>query len=84
MSLKVALIIFVVQQIDGNIINPRLMSDKLGLHPLWVVFALLAGGEIGGLLGMVIAIPLAAIFRIVFTHIFYYLVSPQELKKTRN
>jgi len=77
MSLKVAVIIFIVQQIDSNVINPRLMSDKLGLHPLWVVFALLAGGEIGGLFGMLIAIPVAAILRIVFRQIYYFLVSPR-------
>lgn len=81
---KVALIIFIVQQIDGNIINPRLMSNKVGLHPLWVVFALLAGGELGGLFGMFIAIPLAAIIKIIIRHIYFYLVSPKALKYTKN
>jgi predicted PurR-regulated permease PerM len=84
MALKVVVIIFIVQQIDGNIINPRLMSNKVGLHPLWVVFALLAGGELGGLLGMLIAIPLAAILKIVFREIYLYLVSPKVLKTNRN
>jgi len=80
MALKVAVIIIIVQQIDGNIINPRLMSNKLGLHPLWVVFAILAGGETGGLLGMFIAIPLAAVLKIILKYIYYFLVSPGELK----
>jgi predicted PurR-regulated permease PerM len=75
MAIKVTLIIFIVQQIDSNIINPRLMSDKVGLHPLWVVFALLAGGKLGGLIGMFIAIPLAAILKIIFRDIYYYLVT---------
>jgi predicted PurR-regulated permease PerM len=57
MAIKVILVIIIVQQIDSNIINPRLMSNKMGLHPLWVIFALLAGGKIGGLLGMIVAIP---------------------------
>lgn len=84
MAVKVFLIIFIIQQIDGNIINPRLMSDKVGLHPLWVVFALLAGGELGGLLGMFIAIPLAAIIRLIFRDIYYYLVAPRELRTKKD
>lgn len=76
MAVKVALVIFIVQQIDGNIINPKLMSRKVGLHPLWVVLALLAGGEFGGLLGMFLAIPAAAIIRILFREVYNYLVAP--------
>jgi predicted PurR-regulated permease PerM len=83
MGIKVLLIIFIIQQIDGNIINPRLMSNKVGLHPLGVVFALLAGGQLGGLLGMLVAIPLAAICKIIFRDIYYYLVSPKFLKSTK-
>lgn len=84
MALKVVIVIFIIQQIDSNIINPRLMSNKVGLHPLWVIFALLAGGELGGLLGMLVAIPLAAILRIIFRDIYYYVVSPRDLKTTKN
>lgn len=80
MAVKITLIIFIVQQIDGNIINPRLMSSKVGLHPLWVVFALLAGGELGGLMGMLIAIPLAAIVRLIVKEVYYYLVAPKVLQ----
>lgn len=82
MALKVALIIFVVQQIEGNIINPKLMSGKVGLHPLWVVFALLAGGELGGLLGMFLAIPLAAVIRIIIRDVYNHLVAPKVLDES--
>lgn len=83
MALKVTIAIFIIQQIDSDLINPRLMSGKIGLHPLWVVFALLAGGELAGILGMFIAIPVAAIVRIVFRNIYFYLVAPKNLKTTR-
>ena len=82
MALKVALVVAVVQQIDGNIINPRLMSGKVGLHPLWVIFALLAGGELGGLVGMLLAIPIAAIIRIIIRDIYYYLVAPKAIDES--
>lgn len=84
MALKVTIIIFIVQQIDSDFINPRLMSGKIGLHPLWVVFALLAGGELAGILGMFIAIPVAAILRLIFRNIYYYLVSPKNLKTSKD
>lgn len=82
MALKVVLVIFVVQQIDGNIIHPKLMSGKVGLHPLWVVFALLAGGELGGILGMFLAIPVAAIIRIIIRDFYHYVVAPKALDES--
>lgn len=75
MAVKVALIIFFVQQLEGNVISPKLMGDSVGLHPLWVVFALLAFGEIAGFWGMFLAVPLAAVIRVVFKHIYFRLVS---------
>lgn len=75
MAVKVALIIFLVQQLEGNVISPKLMGDSVGLHPLWVVFALLACGEIAGFWGMFLAVPLAAVIRVVFKHVYFRLVS---------
>ena len=75
MAFKVALIILIVQQLEGNVISPKLMGDSVGLHPLWVVFALLAGGELAGVWGMFLAVPVAAVIRVVFNHIYFRLVS---------
>lgn len=75
MAIKVVLIILIVQQLEGNIISPKLMGDSVGLHPLWVVFALLAGGELAGVWGMFLAVPAAAVIRVVFNHIYFRLVS---------
>ncbi|WP_407307967.1 AI-2E family transporter [Desulfosporosinus sp. SB140] len=75
MALKVALVILVIQQIEGNIISPKLMGDSVGLHPLWVMFSLLAGGEIAGFWGMLLAVPIAAVIRVLFKHIYNKLVS---------
>ncbi|SHI18070.1 Predicted PurR-regulated permease PerM [Desulfosporosinus lacus DSM 15449] len=75
MALKVTLVIFFVQQLEGNIISPKLMGESVGLHPLWVVFALLACGEIAGFWGMFLAVPLAAVIRVLFKHIYFRLVS---------
>ena len=54
----------VVMFIDANIINPKLLSDNVNVHPLLVVAALIGGGALGGLLGMLIAVPAAAFLKL--------------------
>ncbi len=49
------------QVIEGNFLTPKLVGDSVGLHPLWVFFALLAGGSLLGILGMLLAVPVAAV-----------------------
>ena len=54
----------VVQAIEGNFITPKIVGDSLGLHPTAVIFALLAGGSLFGLGGMILALPVAAFLKI--------------------
>ena len=62
---------------ESNFLTPRLVGDRIGLHPLWVLFALLAGGELVGMLGIVLAVPVAAIIGVVVRHaLARYLTSP--------
>ena len=55
------LIIFVIQQIDGNIIGPKILGDSIGISAFWIVFSLLVAGKVLGLVGMIIGVPLFAI-----------------------
>jgi len=48
------------QVIEGNFLTPRLVGGRVGLHPVWVIFAVLAGGSLFGFTGVIIAIPTAA------------------------
>lgn len=53
--------IFAVGQIvEGNFVTPKLVGDRVGLHPVWMIFALLAGGALFGFLGVMLAVPAAA------------------------
>ena len=52
------------QFVEGNFLTPKLVGDNIGLHPVWVMFALLAGGVLLGFLGLMIAVPVAAIIAI--------------------
>lgn len=58
----IVLAIFMAGQVlEGNILTPKLVGEKVGLHPLWVIFALMAGGSLLGFVGMLIALPVAAV-----------------------
>jgi predicted PurR-regulated permease PerM len=47
--------------LESLVLSPKLLGNSVGLHPVWVIFALLAGGHIAGILGMLVAVPIAAI-----------------------
>lgn len=53
--------VFVVGSlIEGNLLTPRLVGTRIGLHPVWIIFALLSGGALLGFLGVLLAVPAAA------------------------
>ncbi|MBQ4451194.1 MAG: AI-2E family transporter [Clostridia bacterium] len=62
-SLLLGFLIFtlVLQQIDGNVIKPLLFGDSTGLSPFWVLVAIVVGGEIFGLPGMILGVPIVAL-----------------------
>ena len=61
-----AVVLAILLFVDGNIINPRLLSSNVMVHPLLVVAALIGGGAVGGFVGMLIAVPTAALIKIQF------------------
>jgi predicted PurR-regulated permease PerM len=64
-ALLVTLGIVIINQIEGNLIVPRIISAKVGLSPLTVIVALFVGSELFGVLGLLVAVPIVAVFRIV-------------------
>ena len=56
----------IVQQIDNNLLAPKIVGDSVGLHAVFTMMAILVGGNIGGLLGMLLAVPVAASIRVLF------------------
>lgn len=52
--------------VEGYILSPKIIGDKIGLHPLWIIFAVLALGNIFGFLGILFAIPIASITKVLF------------------
>ena len=59
--------IFILGQIlEGYILTPKFIGEAVGLHPVWVIFSLLAGGALFGFLGVLLALPMAAIVGVLF------------------
>jgi predicted PurR-regulated permease PerM len=49
------------QALEGNVLTPKLVGDRVRLHPVWVIFALLAGGALFGFVGLLLAVPVASV-----------------------
>jgi predicted PurR-regulated permease PerM len=61
-------IIIVLQFLEGNILSPLIVGKSLHMHPLLIMLALLAGGEAGGILGLIIAVPILAVLKVSLIH----------------
>lgn len=73
MQIVLVLVVFMIgQAIEGYILQPFLLGDKIGLSPVAVVFAVLAGAQLGGFLGMLIALPVAAVIVVLLRHLREY------------
>lgn len=66
----VIIVVVVVQQIDGNLVYPNIIGKSLQIHPLTIIIILLAAGNIAGLLGMILAIPLYAVVKTVVQYLY--------------
>ncbi|HHV86936.1 MAG TPA: AI-2E family transporter, partial [Petrimonas sp.] len=60
------LFILILQQVDGNIIGPKILGYSIGLSAIWIVFAIVIGNQFFGFIGMVIGVPLFAIIYVLF------------------
>lgn len=62
-ALWVALFLLILQQLDGNLIGPKVMGDQIGLNPLWIISSVLIGGSLFGIIGVFLSVPIAAIIK---------------------
>ena len=65
-GLYFAIFVLVLQQIDGNVIGPAILGDSTGLSPFWVIFSIVVGGGLFGVMGMVIGVPTFALIYYIF------------------
>ncbi|MEE4190832.1 MAG: AI-2E family transporter [Halieaceae bacterium] len=67
--LGVAAVFTVAQMIESYILTPYLVGDRIGLHPVAVIFAVLAGGQLAGFVGVLVGLPVAAVIAVLLRHV---------------
>ncbi|WP_181350569.1 AI-2E family transporter [Thalassobacillus sp. CUG 92003] len=68
----VLIIVVVIQVIEGNLLSPYIMGKSIHIHPLFIIFALLAGGELGGIAGMILAVPVLTCLKVIAEEIWQH------------
>ena len=71
--------IIVLQQIDGNIIGPKILGDSTGVDAFWVLFAIVVGGGLFGFMGMLLGVPVVALLYYILSKVFVYLARKRGL-----
>jgi len=61
--IKTALALVLIQQVEGSLLAPLVLSDSMGLHPVSIILALLVGARVGGVVGLILAVPAAALLK---------------------
>lgn len=64
---------FVIQQIEGDLLAPKITGDSTDMHPIIIIILLILGEKIGGAVGMVLSVPIAVIIKVIYDDINYYL-----------
>ena len=72
-ALFTALVVFLIQQIEGNILSPKITGDSTNMHPIIIIILLLIGEKLGGFVGMIIAVPIGVIIKVIYEDINDYL-----------
>ncbi len=75
MMIRVAILYVLIQQLDGLVLTPRILSHRMGLHPLAVIFAVLAGGALMGFWGLFLGVPIAGILRVCLDHLLRWILA---------
>lgn len=71
LATKVAAFYIILHQIENHIVVPNIMGHTIDLHPVLVIISLLIGGQLYGIAGMILAVPAAALLRVILRHLWY-------------
>ncbi len=78
-GLYFVIFVFVLQQVDGNIIGPKILGDSTGLSSFWVIFAILIGGGMFGFMGMLLGVPTFGVLYYLIREIVAYILRRRKL-----
>jgi predicted PurR-regulated permease PerM len=74
MVLYVVIVNTLVQILESNLISPQVVGRTLHMHPLLIIFVLLVGGELAGVVGLILAVPFFAVLKVIYQHISAYYI----------
>ena len=84
-AIEMTIVVIILQQIDANFINPKIVGESLEISPLLVIFSVTIGGAYFGILGMFLAVPVAAVIKVLITDLVDYKYKKrEELNKLTN
>lgn len=75
------IVILVLQQLDGNVIGPKILGDSTGLSSFWVVFAILVGGGLFGIPGMILGAPTFAVIYYIISRVVNHFLHKRRLSE---
>ncbi len=78
-SLYFLIFVLILQQLDGNVIGPKILGDSTGLSSFWVIFAIMVFGGLWGFLGMLLGVPFMAVIYYIVKNIVEYILHKREL-----
>lgn len=78
-ALEFLVLIIVIQQVDGNFIGPKILGQSIGLSALWVLFSIILGGDLFGVVGMVLGVPVFATFYALLRQAVYFCLERRGL-----
>lgn len=73
LAIWTAICLNLIQQIEGDMIAPKITGDSVDMHPLYVILLLILGGKVGGFVGMVLAVPVAVMIKVIIEDLDYYM-----------
>jgi predicted PurR-regulated permease PerM len=68
-----------IQFLEGNVVSPLVVGKTLHLHPLLIILAVTVGGEVAGITGLIFAVPLVAVGKVIFQHTYHHIVRRPNL-----
>ncbi|VBB06038.1 Hypothetical protein LUCI_1249 [Lucifera butyrica] len=72
LALKVIVFYLIVHQVENHIVLPNIMGHTIELHPVLIIISLLVGGQFFGIIGMMLAVPVMALLRVIIRHLWYF------------
>lgn len=80
----VAIVFGIGQALEGMVLTPLLVGDRIGLHPVAVIFAVLAGGQLFGFVGVLLALPIAAVIMVFVRHAYLHYHESEYYNRVRS